>query len=452
MLPQKQYDNIDVKRPMLVMLDAILDTRMGTIRTMHPEFADELLTNKNYRLRKSDEMQYVDSRIDAFAFQSRYIKRDIEVFMASRKSLIATYLIQLIKKLQLVIDGNNPLLDGVDVYVNYYPYEFTQEQQLLVSAGITAALGLVKPVIMVSVPVKDITLDFLKERNVFAFVLYDFNEWTCAALPDDKVDKFEHLGLEKIDNLTVIASKIAISEAKALEVEKLVSNINAPWAMDDLTSITWSLLFDLELIDPVFFTEHDESIAEKVMSVIEKSSSPIDIEVGLVAEYYKLLKGLTSPTELMGVLSGELVIVANDLHVKMAAIGTDSYDVNGVRVLLAKQRFLNDAISTFVPSQPATDFERYVDAQMSHFDTSLEASEISEHNWNKIGVACRRITREVPQLSRTAYILVCLDTVVDDNGVTRTKGSILPSHLQFDAMLDDMPLSEVDAFSKEMQK
>lgn len=443
-----------VKNGLLVELDAILDLRAGTVRKLYGEqIADDLVKNVGYRCRKSDELHLIDPRINATDFTFAYLKRDMETLDYSRRSLVSTYINQLIGKIQLAIDGNNPIINDVEVVVNYYPFDLTDDEKLYIAAGITTTIGLAETVKMVYLPPESITLDFLKNQRVFTYVLYDFDKWSSAALPDVGGDSLEAVGLSRIDNLTIVAARLAKLDSKAKEVEELVKSYQLPTAMEDLNGLAWALIFDLEMLDPIFFTEYDESIAEKIMSAIEKSNSPIDIEIGLIQEYLNILSPVSSHREQITLLLDRLGVIRDELiHNYYSFNGADgeAFQVDKVRSLLAEQRFVNDALQVFTPSKPAEDYERFVDSLMSQFDSSLEFSDISENHWNNIGVRCRRIVRDIPALSRTAYLLVAAEDVTDSNGVYHPKNSILKSCTFFEPILETVPPVEIDDFKKEM--
>lgn len=443
-----------IKTGLLVELDAILDLRAATVRKLYGEqIADDLVRNVGYRCRKSDELHLIDPRINASDYTFAYLKRDMESLDHARRSLISTYINQLIVKIQLAIDGNNPIINDVEVIVNYYPFDLSEDERLYIAAGVTTTIGLSETVRMVSLPPESITLEFLKNQRVFTYVLYDFDKWSCAALPDVTGDSLEAVGLSRIDNLTIVAARLAKLDSKAKEVEELVKSYQLPTAMEDLNGLAWALIFDLEMLDPVFFTEYDESIAEKIMSTIEKSNSPIDIEIGLIQEYIHILTPATNQREQITLLLDRLGVIRDKLihhYCSLDGEGNDQFQVDDVRTLLAEQRFINDALQVFTPSKPAEDFERFVDSLMSQFDSSLEYSDISESHWNNLGVRCRRIVRDIPALSRTAYLLVAAEDVTDHNGVYHPKNSVLKSCTFFDPILEVVPPDEIDDFKKEM--
>ena len=219
-------------------------------------------------------------------------------------------------------------------------------------------------------------------------------------------------------------------------------------AFDYLSVLPWNLLFELQLLDPVFYTEFSPEQAEKIMSLVEKSSSPIDIEISMISEFYHIL-GLTS-TKVGNIeaISDQLVECAE----RIREIRTNPERLDDLRILLAEQRFLTDSLSFFLPSQPSLDFERYIDSRMSDFDISMENSEMSEEKWNSLGVKCRRLVRNVSSIGKDAYLLVCAEDCVDVNGVLRKKNHLLRSVFAFPPVLEPMPETEIKQFIEEINE
>lgn len=428
---QKQ---IQVKNNLLIELDAILDTRKGTVAKLYPEVAEDLLYNVGYRKRLSDQLHLIDPRIDEKEYVFAYLKRDIETLDHSKASMITSYVNQLIRKIQMIIDGNNPYIKEVNVVVNYYPYKLSEEEQHLICSGVSSVMNLDRPVDMVYLEPKEITLDFLRESNIFTYVLYDFDLWSTVALPDVNGENLKEVGLSKIENLTIIAARIAKDAIKAREVEEMLRNMQLPVMMQDISTIPWSLLFDLELIDPIFFTEYNHDIAEKIMNALAQSNNPIDIEVELVSNYYHLLTMSRSTREHVDAILDRMNVVSFKLTQHF-----NNADVDVVRKLLAEQRFLTDALTHFSATKPSEDFERYFDSKMSAFDTSLEFSEVSEKHWNDQDVKCKRYVRNVVGTSTEVFILTVAEDCHDKNGKRWFAGEVLPSVNYFEPILEPLP-------------
>lgn len=435
-----------VKPNVLIELDALLDTMAGTVRKLYPDIVDDLLKNKDYRLRVDDNLADIDPRIDGFAFANAYSKRDVETLDNSFSNLMIGYVRKLLMDLELIIQGNNPVIRAVNIHINIYPYDLDEERAELIALAISAALGLREKATIVNLTPKEIDSDFIKQSGISTYILYDFNTWVTSAFPDASGSDLASVGLERLENFTVIAAKIAIDKNKEAAAKEELAKYGMLDAFDYLNSLAWNLLFELQLLDPVFFTEFSTEEAEKIMSLVEKSSSPIDIEVGIVAEFYHILGLTTNKVQGIKQASIRMIEVASEI----GQIATDPAKIDELRVLLAEQRFLTDSLSYLLPSQPALDFERYIDSHMSSFDISLENSEMSEDKWNSLGVKCRRVVRNVASLGKDAYLLVCAEDCMDVDGVTRKANQLLSSIFAFPPVLEPIPQSELEQFTEEV--
>lgn len=431
---------------LLIELDALLDTRIATVRRIDPTVAEQLLENPNYRNRVSDELNYIDSRIDLLSYNTAYIKRDMETLDYSKATLLVGYIVRLISKLQMVIDANNPELKDIDVVVNHYPYKLTEDEKNFIIAGVSSMIGLSDNVSLVNLEPKDINLEYLKNNKVLAYIVYDFNLWSTQALPDIEGSTMESLGLNKIPNLLIIAPRLALSKERHEDVVKLARESNMGAIMDDLISLPWALLFDLDMIDPILFTEFDPEVAKDIMENIEKSNSPIDVEVGILANYATLVNNVITLEQLKELVNKDLK-EAVEIVINAPKEMTKEQNVN-YRIALAKLRIGTDILSAVIPCHPAEDFERTMDSIMSQFDSSEEASKMSEDFWNRKGVACRRHVREVPSLGAQAYILSAHQDVTLEDGTIIKEGEILKAATFFEPIIDAVSDDSLEAYSK----
>ncbi len=442
MQSKKEIDKPNI----LIELDALLDTTVGTVRMIYPELAQDLLNNKGYRTRGDDNLHDIDPRIDALTFSNAYAMRDINTLDHSFSNLMIGYVKKLLKDLEQVIMGNNPVIRAANIHINFYPYNLEEEKVELIVLAISAALGLQEKARAVYLEPKEIDSKFIKESGISTYILYNFNTWVTSAFPDVSGPDLQSVGLERLENFVVIAPKLATDKAKEQEARDEFAKYGMLDAFDYLSVLPWNLLFELQLLDPVFFTEFSPEEAEKIMSLVEKTNNPIDIEVGIVSEFYHIM-GLTT-TKRANIIDISLRMV--ELAKELQELATNPEEHEKVRILLAEQRFLVDSLSFFLPSQPALDFERFLDSHMSRFDISMENSEVSEEKWNSIGVKCRRLVRNVPSIDKEAYLLVVAEDCYDIDGVFRKKNTLLSSVFAFPPVLEAMPETELQQFAEEI--
>lgn len=442
MQSKKEIDKPNI----LIELDALLDTTAGTVRMLYPEIVQDLLNNKAYRTRGDDNLHDVDPRIDSLTFSNAYAMRDINTLDHSFSNLMIGYVKKLLKDLEQVIMGNNPVIRAANIHINFYPYNLEEEKVELIVLAISAALGLQEKARAVYLEPKEIDSKFIKESGISTYILYNFNTWVTSAFPDVSGPDLQSVGLERLENFVVIAPKLATDKAKEQEARDEFAKYGMLDAFDYLSVLPWNLLFELQLLDPVFFTEFSPEEAEKIMSLVEKTNNPIDIEVGIVSEFYHIIGLTTTKRSNISDISLRMVELAKELQ----ELATNPEEHEKVRILLAEQRFLTDSLSFFLPSQPALDFERFLDSHMSRFDISMENSEVSEEKWNSIGVKCRRLVRNVPSIDKEAYLLVVAEDCYDIDGVFRKKNTLLSSVFAFPPVLEAMPETELQQFAEEI--
>jgi len=106
---------------LLLDMDCLFDTRMGTLLDVAPDLASTLSV-KAYRQRQLDDFTTVtEGKVSTEAFQARYATRDLEIL---KKSLITgivpiliTYVEGLQERLFRKID-----VSGINIDLNIYPY------------------------------------------------------------------------------------------------------------------------------------------------------------------------------------------------------------------------------------------------------------------------------------------------------------------------------------------
>lgn len=437
---------LDQKSRILIELDALIDTRLGTVRKLYPEVAEDLKMSKRYRMRRDDLLHRIDPRIDEREYQLAYDGRDIETLDVSFSSLMIGYVHKLLAKLQTVIDSNNPVIQDAQLVINTYPYRLSEDQVKMIAIATATAIGTTGVIDTVYRSPGEVTLDWLETNGFLAYILYDFNMWTMCALPDHERHggDIASMGLRRYENLTIFAARVAKDADLEDQSRKEFSEYGMGEMYDEMITLPWNLLFELEFLEPMFYTEYNQELADHIMSFVEKSNSPIDLEVGLIADFYHLL-GLTTTTKSNIIhVTKRMTEVAMELS-KLTSV-TSKDDIDRMRMLIAEQRFLTDSLSYLMPSQPALDFERFMDSNMSKFDVTRENSDISENKWNSLGVPCRRIVRNVKTLGHDAFILVVAEDCTDLDGVFRAKNTLLPSVMCFAPILEAIPTSEVDEF------
>lgn len=166
----------------LTPLDAHLDTRLGTIARINEEAAATLLESNDYWTRENDNWTLLTrGKITTEQFVEAYAARGGENTAATLQSSVRTNITPFLMRL-LTDDQINKMNqmsepdDSVSLVVNYWPYDLTSDGIESVRAIMHYFYGDMTEVEMVSIPMDELTPDYLNE-NFAACIMYEFAEW-----------------------------------------------------------------------------------------------------------------------------------------------------------------------------------------------------------------------------------------------------------------------------------
>jgi hypothetical protein len=151
-------------------LDALLDTRLGTIRKMGVEHAERVLTQQ-YLTREIDEFDGISSS----AFKELYKKRDVETLKFST----ITALVPQLKDLTTFLSEmaiTRPYFDGVQIAVNVWPYKLSAEERKDLGDSVSAWTGGLVPVTLINIKPEALTPQLVKTQFAMMF-MYDYGSW-----------------------------------------------------------------------------------------------------------------------------------------------------------------------------------------------------------------------------------------------------------------------------------
>ena len=161
-------------KELLVDLDAILDTRMGTLLCMHPDIATKAIAC-NYHSRLTDVWQEIGLAVNQHEYKRRYTERDADVLEKS----IVTPILDAISKIAnaiIVQLGKTPFYEGIELKVNIWPYEIHESAHAGLIASIAHHVPIDLKVSLVNIPLSDLTPLHIKSKYI-AVCMYGFDEW-----------------------------------------------------------------------------------------------------------------------------------------------------------------------------------------------------------------------------------------------------------------------------------
>ena len=170
-----------------VPLDALMDTRIGTMRLIHPDWPKKIFQHGNgwYWRRFVDNFDPLFGAVGTEAFRSAYKNRDLTTLKTSFETNLVSELRKIIAGTDALI-GKDPEVDSSSVIVNFYPYVMPDEQadkllqiiksricpwdEKLQDIAFDAAFS------RCWVAPEDLTFDYIRDNSEVIF-MYDFEEW-----------------------------------------------------------------------------------------------------------------------------------------------------------------------------------------------------------------------------------------------------------------------------------
>lgn len=170
-------DSTDLRLGILVGLDELLDTRLGTIARLRDEAALATL-EAGYHTRKQDSFQFVDMQ----SYRDLYTQRDSVTLSKSMCTGVVPMLRQLVVALtEQAIE--TPRHTGAKIVVNLHPYSETlsvEEKDEILKAVKVWMSGTLADVSLDSFSPESLTPELLKAMNVASMFMYHHEEWMNA--------------------------------------------------------------------------------------------------------------------------------------------------------------------------------------------------------------------------------------------------------------------------------
>jgi len=221
-----------------VELDAILDTRLGTISKINSDIASSLLLSEKYHTRDEDAFVGIDYDL----FKEQYRNRDVDTLKRS----VITGVLQLVKQLANDLTEQaiqRPFHEGCTIAVNYYPYKLTVEEQEEFRLAIMAWTQKLIPVELISISPTKLTPEYCK--NSFSLmVVYEYEDWmNCQS---------ERFKTTRLPEITMLAPAIYFNKKPTSEeLEQTVKTVMHPIKALELLA---SPIINLKLIDVGIFS------------------------------------------------------------------------------------------------------------------------------------------------------------------------------------------------------
>ncbi len=237
------------KTCVLVSLDALLDTRIGTIDRIAPTVGKEIVKDW-YHERTIDRFGREGTELTNAKYEEAYKNRDVETIGHSIITQVPVYLNTLVMKYNMM--AGMPLdTKGYEVHVNIYPYELSeraQEDLIKVMAEYTGHLPNIE---IVSIPPDELTVAGI--RNLYThIIMYDFNEWLAL-----HIDEFSSV---QVPGTMFIVPRLHMSTTSDEKLKLLNSDESPTKQFDseadafDLTTVSMAVFMGLVFADVRLFS------------------------------------------------------------------------------------------------------------------------------------------------------------------------------------------------------
>lgn len=220
---------------LLIDLDALFDTRLGTLILNNYDDLVRIFVANKYHIRLDDGF---NNMIDKDKFYENYAKRNKETLANSTLSLCIDIVKDFVAT-TLKTDPVNPIVFYPKIYINTYPYQLTKEETDNIILGIYSHLKCKAQVETVSLDPSMLTIDFINQ-NLSVIIMYEYNKWL------DTQTELGNFNKGACPQVTLIGPRLFFKETpkSATEVDKtftILDNIAKPF-------------INLELLPSLFFS------------------------------------------------------------------------------------------------------------------------------------------------------------------------------------------------------
>ena len=185
----------------LIELDTLLDTRLGTVNFLNEDWGNKLAFS-DYRHRISDDFHMYVSDIDMDLYKKTYGQRDWRVLANSAPTEFSADLPRILDELLFDPKRLNP--DATtEIHVNIYPYDLTDNEKVAMVAALHETMGTIFYIKLVNIPTYSITFETIKQNNWVAIFTYDL----CLLL-QGMITMESIRGKQRCNNVMVYAPQI----------------------------------------------------------------------------------------------------------------------------------------------------------------------------------------------------------------------------------------------------
>lgn len=257
-LAQEPDVNLFTKHVVLVELDALMDTRLGTLHTLNPEYAIEAVQSLDYYNRISDDLSHCCAVTDA-EYRAAYAVRDAEVLQSSRM----TNLIFMLSNICVELDRQRretPFTESVKVHLNVYPYQLDDSERFAIESALMCHLPMDVQVESVSIAPSALTPQYINSQYT-GMLLYNFIDWIQRHYAT-----FEHF---RMAGVTILAPRLHAEHGAAFTAADLGPDVTDldPY---DMIAQSHAMFFGLEWLSPVHYCMITDTSLNDVQNELQR--------------------------------------------------------------------------------------------------------------------------------------------------------------------------------------
>lgn len=227
----------------LIDLDALLDTRLGTLFSIDEDEANNILFN-GWHQRLSDDLTEFDTIITNEEFKDAYDNREVETLKASRVTNIIKSLAMENKKLFVDLLSPNTPLEDYCIVINIYPYAIDLDTQYELGKAIAELMGGDPPIKFVDLLPDSTRLSYLEMHGFTDYITYDISGWMVREFNDCKnPEDFTHC-----PNITVWGPRLLTSKNSLNQVLKEHTEIDPRDSPFEICRVIFGACVKLEFL------------------------------------------------------------------------------------------------------------------------------------------------------------------------------------------------------------
>lgn len=159
----------------LVDMDSLLDTRLGTFHTIDPAVAVGLEANPNYRSRVADDWNLLVGSDIAKKFAKKYQGRNNDVLKSSVMTALIFFLHSLYGELAKAL-LTTPVGEEMVLTINTHPYVLSSVEREELTNTLHEYISPFVDVQYIDIPMTGLSPSYLHDKYS-AVVMYDFDSW-----------------------------------------------------------------------------------------------------------------------------------------------------------------------------------------------------------------------------------------------------------------------------------